>query len=131
MFIYFCQLFLPCFGCLSFLLSKKYRNGFRKNSKIRHISKNFSYDMPTTLDYKHFIHLDCVGTSAVTGSHIAVALGHGSRHGQVAIFAVHVVGSRPEMIKLNNGLLRITRSNTEAWLERVLWLLYHPQSKGQ
>ena len=66
--------------------------------------------------------LDSVGTSTVTGSHIAVALGHGSRHGQVAIFAVHVVGSRPEMIKLNNGLLRITRPDTEAWLERVLWV---------
>ena len=51
--------------------------------------------------------LDGVGTSAVTGSHIAVALGHGSRHGQVAIFAVHVVGSRPEMIRLNSGLFRI------------------------
>ena len=52
------------------------------------------------LDYKHFIHLDSVGTGAVTGSHIAIALGHGSGHGQVTIFAVHVVGSRPEMIKI-------------------------------
>ena len=43
--------------------------------------------------------LDSVGTGAVTGSHIAIALGHGSGHGQVAIFAVHVVGSRPEMIR--------------------------------
>ena len=71
--------------------------------------------------------LDGVGTSAVTGSHIAVALGDGSRHGQVAIFAVHVVGSRPEMTRLNNGLLRITRPNTEALLERMLCV----QFKGQ
>ena len=39
-----------------------------------------------------------MGTSAVTGSHIAVALGHGNRHGQVAIFAVYVVGSRPGIV---------------------------------
>ena len=37
--------------------------------------------------------LDGMGAGPVAGSHIAVALGDGSGHGQVAVFAVHVVGS--------------------------------------
>jgi hypothetical protein len=43
------------------------------------------------------LHLNRVGSSTMTGSHIAVALGDGSADGQVTVLAVHVVGSRPLM----------------------------------
>ena len=42
--------------------------------------------------------LDAVGTGTVTSSHIPIALGHSSWHSQVAIFAIHVVGSRPGIV---------------------------------
>lgn len=39
-----------------------------------------------------------MGTSAVTGSHVAVALGDGGSDGQVTVLAVHVVGARARVI---------------------------------
>lgn len=46
----------------------------------------------------HTDDLDAMSSGAVTGSHVAIALGDGSNDGHVTIFAVHVVGSRPGVI---------------------------------
>ena len=42
--------------------------------------------------------LNTVGTGSVTGSHIPVAGSHSSRNGQVTVFTVHVVGTRPRIV---------------------------------
>lgn len=39
-----------------------------------------------------------MGTSAMAGSHVAVALGDGTADGQVAVLTVHVVSSRTRVI---------------------------------
>lgn len=39
-----------------------------------------------------------MGTSAMAGSHVTVALGDGTADGQVAVLAVHVVSSRTGII---------------------------------
>ena len=44
--------------------------------------------------------LDAVGTGSVMSSHIPEAGGEGSRNGQVSVFVVHVVGTRPEIKKI-------------------------------
>ena len=52
--------------------------------------------------------LDGVGTSVVAGSNIAVALGHGSRHGQIVIFVGPILnrnGARNEIFDLLRFLL--------------------------
>lgn len=47
---------------------------------------------------KNFKNLDRVSTGTMTGSHITVALSDSSRHSQVAVLTVHVVGSGARVI---------------------------------
>ena len=49
--------------------------------------------------------LDAVGTGSVQGSHITEAGGDVSRNGQVTIFMVHVIGTRPRIRKICNGAI--------------------------
>ena len=43
--------------------------------------------------------LNAVGMGLVMGSYIPEVGSHGSRDGQVTVFAVHVVSTRPEIFK--------------------------------
>lgn len=46
--------------------------------------------------------LNAVGTSTVAGTHVTVALSDSSRHCQVSVLTVHVVGARAGVITQPN-----------------------------
>ena len=46
----------------------------------------------------HKYYLNSVSTSAMTGSHITIALCNSSRDSQISVLTVHVVGTRTRII---------------------------------